>query len=97
MTQFPRLTLRIRLLEMLVKGKVREVLQAGGIVSHHIVRPQEVLDEVAVLLLPLKEAGVVAEVRSQAILGDDTLGLTGDGRSIVAAVQHRGVGNVVGR
>ena len=97
MKQLPRLTLRIGLLEVLVKGKVRQILQTGGIVTHHIVRSREVLDQVTVALLALEKTRVVAEVGAQPVRGYCALGFPRDSRCIVTEIQHRSIGSVMGR
>ena len=85
----------ISLCEVSKKVGIGEVLQAGRIIGHYVVRSWDVEGLVAVAMLVLVQAGAVAEVRRRAIAGHSPFRDSGDGRGVVRAGGDGGAGDVV--
>ena len=84
--ELPRYALRIGLFEVGKEGIVREVLEARGVICHHVGWSWDVEGLVKVAVSSLVEAGVVAKVRWCAIRGDSSLVGSRHGGGVVAGV-----------
>ena len=78
------------------KVSVRQMLHAGGVVTHDVDRSWEVEGDVAIAVGTLMGAGDVAQEGGRAVVGQGSFGDARDGRGVVAAVSDGGVGDVVG-
>jgi hypothetical protein len=78
------------------KGSVREMLEAGRIVAHHIVRSWEIPRLVTVAVFSLVQGGSDAELRGRTVISGGALVNTRLGRDVVSEVSNGGVGGVMG-
>ncbi len=74
------------------KVSVRQMLHAGGVVTHDVNRSWEVEGDVAVAMGTLMGAGDVAQEGGRTVVGQGSFGDARDGRGVVAAVSDGGVG-----
>jgi hypothetical protein len=77
------------------KGKVRQGLQARGVVSDDIGRPWEVRGGVQVAMLPLVVTSDLAEVRGGTDGGDGAFAIAGHRWGVVTEILEGGVAHVV--
>ena len=93
--QLPWLGLRISLLEVSEEGRVSEVLQARGVISHDVRRPGNEEAGVTVAVSALMHAGEVAQVGGGPAGGDRAFVHAGDGRRVIRAVDEGGITDIV--
>ena len=91
----PGLGLRIALVKVSEKGRVRQVLQARGSVSHDIGGSVDEEPGVTVAVLALVGALVVAEQGSGSFTGYSAFREPSECRRVVRTVADGGVGDVV--
>ena len=83
------------LFEVGEKGSVREVLKAGGVVSHDVGTSWDKEVGLAVAVLPLVGTGIVAEVGRGPVGGDRSFQHPGQGGGVVATIGDGGVVHVM--
>jgi hypothetical protein len=91
----PRQELWIVLSEMSSKGRVRERLQAGGVISYDVLPSWEVGDRVVITVQALVVAGNLAEVSGRANGGDSAFAGPGDSWGVVTEVFQGGIACLV--
>jgi hypothetical protein len=82
----PWFGLQIFLLEVSKEGRVREVLQARGVLRHDVGIAGEEVRHVAVSVLALVRTGVVADMGRRSVAGDGAFGDAGHRRSVVRPI-----------
>ena len=93
MQQFPGQRLLVVLFEVGQEGRICEVLQARGVVCHHIGFSWDILSHVAVAVLALVVTGKDALVSGCPRRGHRSTLYARDSRCVVSTGQDRGVAN----
>ena len=93
--ELPGYVLRMGLFEVGKEGVVREVLEARGIICHHVGWSWDVEGLVTVAMSALVEAGIVAKVRWCAIRGNSSFVGSRDSGGVIAGVVYGAVANIM--